>query len=320
MPKLRIVVALGGNALARAGGSGTWPEAVEQMRRTTPALVEMVHDGHVLVVTHGNGPQVGASLQQNEIAQRQVPPRPMDVLGAETEGQIGYLIQRELGNALRAARLDRIPVSWVSQTVVSKRDPAFGKPSKPVGQYYSETEARLLRKGKGWIFVNDPARGGWRRVVPSPRPVRWAEGPLLKALLEKGFGDRCVPIVAGGGGVPVLEARGGRYEGVEAVVDKDLSAALVADAIGADVLALITDVPAIAIGYRRPWERSLTRVGADELRTYLEKDEFGAGTMRPKVEAALEFLEKRDRRVIVTDPPHLGPALADRAGTRISSR
>jgi carbamate kinase len=317
MSKSRVLVALGGNALARAGGTGTWAEAVLQMRATAPALVELVSEGHTLVVSHGNGPQVGRSLQQNEIAQRQVPPRPMDVLGAETEGQIGYLIQQELGAALRAAKIDRTVVAWVSQTLVDRRDPAFRRPTKPVGQYYSETEARLLRKGKGWTLVEDTARGGWRRVVPSPRPLRWLEAGLLREMLDRGFGDRFVPVVSGGGGVPVIEVGRGRFAGVEAVIDKDLAAAKVADAIGAEVLALVTDVPAIAIGFGRPWERSLGETTVAEIRRGLAAKEFGEGTMRPKVEAAIEFLSKKTRRVIVTDAPHLTRALANQAGTRI---
>jgi carbamate kinase len=313
----RIVVALGGNALARAGGPGDWAETVEQMRRTTPALVEIVKAGHTLVLSHGNGPQVGRSLQQNEIAQRQVPARPMDVLGAETEGQIGYLIQRELGNALRAARVDRTVVSWISQTVVSARDAAFRRPTKPVGRYYNETEARLLRKGKGWTFVHDPARGGWRRVVASPRPLRWVEAELLRELLDRGLGRRCIPVVSGGGGVPVIEPKPGRLEGVEAVIDKDLAAAKVADAIGADVLALVTDVPAVSVGFRRPWERDLGEVSSSEMKRYLDAGEFGEGTMLPKVEAGLEFIARPHRRALITDPPHLAAALRGTAGTRI---
>jgi carbamate kinase len=316
----RTVVALGGNALARAGGGGTWDEAVAQMRRAVGALAELAADGEEIVVTHGNGPQVGALLRQNELARREVPPRPMYVLGAETEGQIGYLVQQELTPALARARARRSVVTLVSRVVVSRRDPAFRHPTKPVGRYYSESEARLLRKNEGWTMVYDGARGGWRRVVPSPRPTRWVEGAALRELLEAGWGQRWVPVVAGGGGIPVVDRGEGVFEGVEAVIDKDLTGALVASELGADTFAIVTDVPAVAIGFRKPWERWLGDVTADQLKGYLARGEFGEGSMAPKAEAALAFLARGGRRAIVTDPPSLGRALRDEAGTRVRSR
>jgi carbamate kinase len=317
MAKGRTVVALGGNALARASGGGTWEEAVVQMRRTAPALAQVVAEGHELLLTHGNGPQVGMSLRQNEIAQREVPVRPLDVIGAETQGQIGYLIQQELTPALAAAGVPRTVLGFVSRMLVSRKDPAFRRPTKPIGQFYSETEARVLHKSKGWVMVHDVARGGWRRVVPSPRPILWVEGEVVRELLRAGFGERWVPVLAGGGGIPVVERGRGRYEGVEAVIDKDLGAAVVAKVVGADTLAIVTDVPAVAIGFRRPWEQWLGEVGAGEMKGYLERGEFGEGSMAPKVLAALEFLSDGGQRVVITDPTTLGRALRGEAGTRI---
>jgi carbamate kinase len=313
----RTVVALGGNALARAGSDDSWPEAVLQMRRTAPALAEMISHGGELVVTHGNGPQVGMLLRQNEIAHREVPPRPLDVLGAETEGQIGYLIQQELTSALASRKVARTVLAFTSRMVVSSRDRAFRRPTKPVGQYYNETEARWLRKQRGWALVHDPARGGWRRLVPSPRPLRWVEGPAMRALLRGPASKAVVPVVAGGGGIPVVERRRGRYEGVEAVIDKDLAAALVARTLGAQTLAILTDVPAISVGFGKPWERPLGRVRARELERALRAGEFGEGTMAPKVHAVLDFLAEGGRRAIVTDPANLSRALEGRAGTRV---
>lgn len=308
---------MGGNALQRAGAHGTWTEQVAQMRATAAVLASLVAEGNELIVTHGNGPQVGTLLREAELAHREIPPRPMDVLGAETQGQIGYLIEQELGSALTRARVPRTVLSIVSRTVVSRRDPAFRHPDKPVGRYYTDIEARALRKREGWEMVYDGARGGWRRVVPSPQPVRWVEGPGLRSLLHAGWGTHIVPVVTGGGGIPVVERTRGIYEGVEAVIDKDRTAALVATALGADSLVILTDVPAAAVGFQKPWEKWLGEVRASDMESYLRRGEFGAGSMRPKVEASLSFLRAGGRRAIITDPPSLGRAIRNETGTRI---
>jgi carbamate kinase len=316
----RVLVALGGNALQRAGGHGTWTEQVAQMRATAEVLATLVVDGWDLIVTHGNGPQIGALLRQNELAEREIARRPMDVLGAETQGQIGYLIEQELTAALVRAKVPRTVLAVVSRTAVSRRDPAFKHPDKPVGRYYSETESRALRKREGWQMEYDGARGGWRRVVPSPDPLRWVEGDGLRRLLPRGWGAHIVPVVAGGGGVPVVEKAKGTYEGVEAVIDKDRSAALIALAMEADTLAILTDVPAAAIGFRKPWEKWLGEVPVTEMETYLHRGEFGEGSMGPKVEASLRFLRGGGARAIITDPPSLGRAMRNETGTRIVRR
>ncbi len=313
-------MALGGNALQRAGGTGTWAETVVQMRATAPSLAAIVVAGHELVVTHGNGPQVGALLRQNELAAREVPPRPMDVLGAETEGQIGYLVQQELARALTLAKVPRVVLSIVSRIVVSARDPAFRRPVKPVGRYYTETESRVLRKQHGWKMQFDGGRGGWRRVVPSPRPVEWLEGEIVRRMFDAGWGSRCVPVVAGGGGIPVVARGRGTYEGVEAVVDKDLTAAVVGEALSVDTLAIVTDVPAVAVGFHKPWERWLGEVTPDQLGQFRRQGEFAEGSMGPKVDACLAFLAAGGRRVVITDIPSLGRALRSEAGTRVVRR
>lgn len=313
----RVVVALGGNALNRAGGAGSWEEAVGQMRRTAPSLAALVADGHELIVTHGNGPQVGQLLVQNELAAREVPPRPMFVLGAQSQGEIGFLVQQELSRALEAARLPRTVLGLVSRMEVSSKDPAFRHPAKPVGRYYTETESRLLRKREGWQMVYDGARGGWRRVVPSPVPHRWVEGEAVRALLGRGWGTRVVPVVAGGGGIPVVRRAGRALEGVDAVIDKDRSAALVGAVLGAEVLAMVTDVPGAAIGFGRPWERWLGEVSASELTEHLRRGEFAEGSMAPKVEAGLAFLAEGGRWFAICDGPSLLRALRGDAGTRV---
>lgn len=287
------------------------------MRLTAGVLAELVSSGEELIVTHGNGPQVGTLLRQNEIAEREVPSRPMDVLGAETQGQIGYLIEQELTAALVRAKTPRTVLALVSRTVVSRRDRAFAHPNKPVGRFYSEAEARTLRKREGWEMVFDGARGGWRRVVPSPVPIRWVEGEGLRRLLPRGWGAHLVPVVTGGGGVPVIERSKGSYEGVEAVIDKDRTAALVATTLAADTLVILTDVPAAAIGFRKPWVKWLGEVRATEMEAYLRKGEFGEGSMGPKVEASLGFLRAGGQRAIITDAPSLGRAMRNETGTRI---
>jgi carbamate kinase len=313
-----ILVALGGNALQRAGGQGSWAEARVQMRATVPVLAEVAAQGQVLVLTHGNGPQVGALLRQNEVGEREVPVRPLDVLGAETQGQIGYLIQTELTPALRRRRVDRSVLTIVSRTEVAADDPAFRNPSKPVGRYYSESEARLLRKQNGWAMTFDGARGGWRRLVPSPRPVRWLEGAAVHHLLEAGLGAQWIPVVTGGGGIPVVRRPGGGYEGVEAVIDKDRAAALVARELGLDTLAIVTDVPGAAVAFGKPGERWLGEISRAELDRLYRQGEFGPGSMGPKVECGLDFLAGGGRRFIITDIPSLARALDGEAGTRVS--
>ncbi|HZY91945.1 MAG TPA: carbamate kinase [Thermoplasmata archaeon] len=313
----RVVVALGGNALNRAGGDGSWTEAAGQMRRTAPALASLVAEGHELIVTHGNGPQVGQLLRQNELAQREVPPRPLDVLGAQSQGEIGYLIQQELSAALSAEGVPRTVLALVSRMEVSARDPAFRSPTKPIGRYYSETEARVLRKREGWHMVFDGPRGGWRRVVPSPRPVKWLEADAVRSLLTPDWGKRIVPVVSGGGGIPVVHRKGHARTGVEAVIDKDRSAALIAEALSAEMLAMVTDVPAAAVGFGKPWEKWVGEISAEELQGYLTRGEFAEGSMAPKVEAGLSFLAGGGRSFTICDAPSLLRGVRGEAGTRV---
>ncbi|MCI4369170.1 MAG: carbamate kinase [Thermoplasmata archaeon] len=313
----RIVVALGGNALVRPGQPPTWEEAVRQVRATVGPLAELVADGHELIVTHGNGPQVGALLRQNELAEREVPPRPMHVLVAETQGQVGFLISEELMAALATRRLPRTVATVISRVEVARRDPAFRKPTKPVGRYYTDSEARLLRKRESWELAYDGARGGWRRLVPSPKPVAWLEEGAVKRILASRGEEAPILIVGGGGGVPVVSRGRGIYEGVDAVVDKDRTAALIASRLGADRLAIVTDVPAVAVGFRKPWERWLGEVRLDELRSHLARGEFADGSMAPKVEAAIAFVSSGGKGAVICHIPNLSRALEGGAGTRL---
>ncbi len=315
-PRDRLVVALGGNAIQRAHDHGTWRESVRRMRGTARVLAALVGPGRELIVTHGNGPQVGRLLREAELGAREVPPPPLHVLGAESEGQLGYLIAQELGAALARRGVRRTVVPIVSRTEVAPRDPAFRRPTKPVGQFYPASEARKLRARLGWTLAEDRERGGWRRVVPSPEPVGWVEAPAVRAMLDAGLGARCVFVVSGGGGVPVVR-RGATLTGVDAVIDKDRAAALVARAVGASTLAIVTDVPGAAVGFGTPDVRWLGAVSRADLARYARAGEFGAGSMGPKVEAGLRFLRAGGHRFLISDIPTLRSALAGRAGTRV---
>ncbi|HEV2166322.1 MAG TPA: carbamate kinase [Thermoplasmata archaeon] len=315
---MRVLVALGGNALARPGGEGDWKEEVRQMRAAAGPLARIALGGHELILTHGNGPQVGRLLRQDELAEREVPFLPIDVLGAESEGQIGYLIEQELSPALTRARVRRTVLTLVSRMLVSAGDPAFRHPTKPVGRFYSDAEARRLLRSARWTMAKDRARGGWRRLLPSPRPVQWLEGSAVRRLLDLGMGRHCVPVVAGGGGVPVVARGRGRFTGVEAVIDKDRAASLVARELGVDALVIATDVPGIALGFGTAATRWLRRTRVSELTDALARGEFGEGSMAPKVEAAIEFVRATGRRAVVTESSTVERALRGKAGTLVS--
>lgn len=311
-----LLIALGGNAIGQPAGGGRWSSAVAQMRRTAPVLARVARDGAPLVLTHGNGPQVGDLLREVELASEEVPAPPLHVLDAETEGQIGYLIAQELTTALARRRIPRTVLPLISRMEVAAHDPAFADPSKPVGRVYDRREAARLRRRRGWTLREDPARGGWRRLVPSPRPLAWLEGPAVRAMFACGLGPSVIPVVAGGGGVPVVRRRGG-YEGVDAVIDKDLASSVVARALGFPRLVIATDVPGAAVDFRGPRERFLGSVSASEIAAYLRAGEFGRGSMGPKVAAGLDFLEHGGREFVICALDRLGPALAGRAGTRV---
>jgi carbamate kinase len=315
----RFLVALGGNAIQRAHDHGTWREAVRQMRRTVRALAAVAAPGRELIVTHGNGPQVGQLLREAELGAAEVPAPPLPVIGAETEGQLGFLIAQELDAELERRGVGRTVVPIVCRTEVSARDPALRRPTKPVGRFYSPREALRLEAERGWAMRADPGRGGWRRLVPSPEPIRWLEGPAVRAMLDRGLGRRCVFVVTGGGGVPVVRRRG-RWEGLDAVIDKDRAAAVVAQCLGVDTLAIVTDVPGAAIGFGTPRAHWLRRTSLADLERYARAGEFAEGSMGPKVEAGIRFLRAGGRRLVITDIASLGRGLAGRAGTVVDGR
>ena len=307
------VIAIGGNAISWPKDAG--PGAMKsRIAKTAARLADLVETGYEIVVTHGNGPQVGNILLQNEEARAKVPAMPLDVLVAESQAEIGYLLQQALQNEFASRGTPRTVASLVTQVVVDPADPAFQEPSKLIGPTYDSEQELIVRRAKGWKMAQDP-RGGWRRVVPSPRPLEIVERDLIKAILSAG--DSHILIVAGGGGVPVVR-RLHALQGVEAVVDKDLASAVLGNGIGADLLVIITDVPKVALHYGKPDQVDLDRLTPAEARHHLLAGEFPPGSMGPKVEAALQFLEGGGRRVVITNLEHVLDAVSGRAGTAIA--
>jgi len=308
----RIVVALGGNAILQRNQAGTIEEQLENVSKTCVQLAAIVAAGHEIVVTHGNGPQVGNLLLQNEEAFRSagIPPMPLDVCGAESQGMIGYMLQRTLKNEFRARGLSREVVCLVTQVLVTRDDPAFQNPTKPVGPFYTEARAARVSSQRGYVMKEDAGRG-WRRVVPSPDPQAILEAGCIGRLVESG----CVVIASGGGGIPVA-LDGGVLAGVEAVIDKDLAAQRLATDLGATILLILTDVERVALDFGRPAQRFLDRATAAEMRRYLLDKQFKPGSMQPKVEACVRFIAAGGQEAIVTSLDKAFDSLS-RAGTHI---
>ncbi len=307
------VVAFGGNALVTDAEHDSIPEQYETVCRTVPHLVDMIEKGWRLVVSHGNGPQVGFILRRSELAQDEVDPVPVDYAVADTQGAIGYMFVKALGNELRRRGLDRPVVAVVTQSVVDRADPAFLHPNKPVGSFLGEASARERAARLGWTIMEDAGRG-WRRTVPSPRPQRIVETPLIRTLLD----DGAVVIAAGGGGIPIALDDTGDIVGVEAVVDKDLASSLLATDLGADLLLIPTGVPRVAIRFGTPEQKWLDTLTVDQARAYIEAGEFGEGSMEPKVAAVADFVASAPGAVgAIGAPDQISAILAGTSGTRI---
>jgi carbamate kinase len=306
------VVTLGGNALLPASGTGTIQEQIEVATSAMAGVADLIAAGEAVVLSHGNGPIVGNIVERNEAARRLIPPMPLDVCGADSQGGIGYTLQQVLGNELRARGLDRVVVALVTQCVVAGNDPAFSNPTKPIGPYFTAAEAHRRREEKGWSFVED-ARGRSRRIVPSPRALEIVEWEAIRALVGAG----AVVIAAGGGGVPVVREWHGRLRGVEAVIDKDQAAAVLARQLGARRLVTLTAVPAVSWDFGRPAQRAIARMTVAEARRGVAQGQFPPGSMGPKVGACIEFVEAGGDEAVVTSPESLLAAIEGRAGTRI---
>ncbi|WP_297063076.1 carbamate kinase [Thermococcus sp.] len=309
----RVVIALGGNAILQRSQKGTYEEQMENVRKTAKQIADIVERGYEVVITHGNGPQVGALLLQMDAGQQVygIPAQPMDVAGAMTQGQIGYMIQQALINELHARGIDRPVVTIVTQTIVDKNDPAFQNPSKPVGPFYDEETAKRLAREKGWVVVEDSGRG-WRRVVPSPDPKGHVEAPVIVNLVKEGF----IVIASGGGGVPVIE-EDGQLKGVEAVIDKDLAGEKLAEEVNADIFMILTDVNGAAINYGKENERWLEKITVEELKQYYNEGHFKKGSMGPKVLAVIRFVEWGGERGIIASLDKAVEALEGKTGTQV---
>lgn len=310
----RAVIAIGGNALILDGQKGTIEEQYQNALDTSRHIAALVKEGWSVVLTHGNGPQVGFILLRSELVgdTAPVPALSLEMCVADSQGGIGHILGQALLNEL-AARGEPDRVACVlTHTVVAATDPAFGEPTKPIGPYYTEAEANRKRKRQGWSIVEDAGRG-YRRVVASPRPLRIVETAQIKSLVEGGF----IVIAVGGGGIPVVEESPGSYRGVEAVIDKDRASALLAASLGVPLLVLSTGVEQVAIHFRQPDQRWLERITVSEAKQYLEEGEFPKGSMGPKVEAAVSFLERGGQEVLITTPAALERAIAGETGTRI---
>ncbi len=307
------MVAIGGNSLLRDDRDVSVAAERETLQETAAELAEMVADGWRLVLTHGNGPQVGFNLLRAELAAKAglLPRLPLDVLDAQTQGSIGYLIQEGLERAFLRPGVRRPVAVVVTRVVVDPHDPAFDNPTKPVGPYYTDEEARQLEREEGWRMVRQPQ--GWRRVVPSPKPLEILELAAIRALVQEGY----IVVCAGGGGIPVVPEPDGTYRGVEAVVDKDLSSALLAEAFDADLFLISTGVDRVALDFGTPHPRWLDRVRADELEEYLRQGHFPPGSMGPKVEAVLRYLRAGGRRAAIAAPHLLRAAARGEAGTQV---
>ncbi|AIG26572.1 carbamate kinase [Brevibacillus sp. 7WMA2] len=308
----KVVIALGGNAILQPKQQATYENQLENIQKSCEVIARIVKQGYEVIITHGNGPQVGNILRQQDEAKEVVPPFPLDVCSAESQGFIGYMMNQCLLNELQKLGLTNSVISMLTQTEVSKEDPAFQNPTKPIGVFYSEEEAKRLTEEKGWIVKEDAGRG-WRRVVPSPMPKAIIGADLIQSLTDQ----ENIVIAAGGGGIPVSRQSDGTLVGVEAVIDKDRSGYQLAQDVNADIFMILTDVENVYVNYGKPNQKSLETISLEEAKQYADEGQFSAGSMGPKMESAIGFAEKGGTAIICSlDQADL--ALAGKAGTRIT--
>jgi carbamate kinase len=308
----RILVALGGHTMIRPGQDGTIPEQLANLREALGGVVELIRLGHRLIVTHGNGPQIGHILVRAEQSRGKAYAIPLDVCVAQSQGEMGYLIQKSLREVLRASGVVRSVCAIVTTTVVDRNDPRMRSPTKPIGPFYTKESADLLKKERNAFFVEDAHRG-YRRVVPSPLPLEIIE----KEVIRKLFDDGVIVVAAGGGGVPVCVAEDGTLAGVEAVVDKDLASSLLATDVGVEKILDLTGVENVSLNFASSGEKPLLCITVSEAKRYLAEGHFLPGSMEPKIEAAIRFLDRGGREFVITTPDKALEALRGKAGTHI---
>lgn len=308
----KIVIAIGGNALNKPGEKPTAEIMKKNLTTTTKYLADLVEEGYQLVITHGNGPQVGNLLLQQDIAKEKLPPFPIDVNDAMTQGSIGYLISQSLGNELKRRNANVPVVCVLTQIVVDKDDPGFNNPTKPVGPFYDESTAKNLQTEKGWNVREDSGRG-WRRVVPSPKPLEVVELSSIKTLIDMG----AVIVAGGGGGIPVIKDVDGRLTGVEAVIDKDRASSLLGKLIDADMFIVLTAVDHAYLNFGKINQKAIDRLRVDDAVKLMEEGHFAKGSMYPKIESAVEFVQATKKTAIITSLEKVDQALKGLSGTHI---
>jgi len=307
------VLAMGGNSLIRDKNHIALSFQYEMVQETAKHIADLIAHGIHLVITHGNGPQVGFIYRRGELSRSELPLIPLDICGADTQGAIGYMIEKALLNEFRRRGIDKKVTAVVTQTIVDREDRSFTHPTKPIGSFMSEEEALAHKREVGWEVVEDAGRG-YRRVVPSPIPKKIIELDVIKLLVQSGY----VVIAAGGGGVPVILNEQGEIEGVEAVIDKDLGSSILASGLGADTLIISTAIDAVYLNFAQKDQRPLSRVSLPEIKRYLEEGHFKPGSMKPKIEAIINFLENGGEKAIITSPENLLHAFKGKAGTTIT--
>ena len=307
------VLAMGGNSLIRDKNHIALSFQYERVKETAKYIAELIADGISLVITHGNGPQVGFIYRRGELARSELPLIPLDICGADTQGAIGYMIEKALLNEFRRRGIDKKVTTVVTQMIVDREDRSFKFPTKPIGSFMSEEEALANKRGLGWEVAEDAGRG-YRRVVPSPIPKKIIELDIIELLVQSGY----IVIAAGGGGIPVILNEQGEIEGVEAVIDKDLGSSILARGLGADTLIISTAVDAVYLNFGQEDQRPLSRVLLPEIKRYLEEGHFKPGSMKPKIEAIIQFLENGGEKAIITSPENLLRAFKGKAGTTIT--
>lgn len=312
MKRQFAVIAIGGNALIRGKGKESLPDQYAAACATMAQIVSIIQAGWDVIITHGNGPQVGFILRRSELTEHELFTIPLDHCGANTQGSIGYMFQMALINEFRRRGMKNHAATVVTETLVDKNDPAFSNPTKPIGSFMDESSARTRCVKDGWTVIEDAGRG-WRRVVPSPAPIRIVQQDVILTLAKAGF----TVVGVGGGGIPVVENEKGELVGVEAVIDKDLASALLAHGIRADLLLISTDVEKVAVDFQQPNVRWLDRLTIEEAKAFLAQGQFGKGSMKPKIEAALNYLEHGGQHVIITNTESMLRALIDLTGTHI---
>ena len=306
------IVAFGGNALLRPEDRGTQEEQIARAKQAARWLAEIVRFGYKLIVVHGNGPQVGNILIQAEEASTKIPPQSLDVCVAQTEGSMGFLLQLAIRNRLEAVGAGGEVATVLTEVEVDANDPAFKRPTKPIGPFFTRYRAEALERDLGWTMKEDSGRG-WRHVVPSPRPLRILNIDTIARMVE----GASVVVAAGGGGIPVVRGRDGQWRGIDAVIDKDFASAVLAAELKADLFIILTGVPKVAVDYGKPTQRNLDRMTAEEAQGYFNEGQFPAGSMGPKVEAAIQFVRASGRSVMITDVEHLREALDNQEGTLV---